>query len=122
MKLYEKLDGGLVRRLVYDYIASHQGETIQSFAIKAGVKKRTVERVMTEKRIPTMPVLEPIIKGAGYELQIRNTKVPRCPCESCDHPGKDCSNVCFPFRDYVRALEKRKGQIRRLTNEKRPGR
>lgn len=122
MKLYEKMDGGLVRRIVMDYVTSHQGETIESFAIKAGVKKRTVERVMAEKRIPTMKTLEPIINATGYELQIRHRSVPKCPCETCDHPGKDCSNVCFPFRDYVRALEKRKGQIRRLTSEKRAGR
>lgn len=122
MKLYEKMDGGLVRRIVMDYVVSHQNETIESLAIKAGVKKRTVERVMAEKRIPMMKTLEPIINATGYELQIRSRAVPKCPCETCDHPGKDCSNICFPFRDYVRALEKRRGQIRRLTSEKRAGR
>lgn len=122
MKLYERMDDGLVRRLVYGYLDEHPNESIQAIAIKSGVNKRTIEQVLHDKRIPRMQNLLPLIQVTGYELQIRSRAVPKCPCETCDHPGKDCSNICFPFRDYVRALEKRKGQIRRLTSEKRPGR
>lgn len=122
MKLYEKIDGDLVRRLVYGYLGEHPSENIHSIANRTGVKKRTIDRVIHDRRIPRMENLLPLIQVTGYELQIRSRAVPKCPCETCDHPGKDCSNICFPFKDYVRALEKRKGQIRRLTSEKRPGR
>lgn len=118
MKLYEKIDTKLVSRLVYGYLDEHPNESIQSIANRSGVNKRTIEQVLHDGRIPRMQNLQPLVRVTGYELQVRTTSVPRCPCETCDHPGKDCSHVCFPFRDFIRALEKRKGQIRRLRDER----
>lgn len=116
--IYRKIDSNLATKVIRDHMAAHPDETMQSLAMKAGIRKSTLESLIYEPRIPTLRILAPVLKATGYELLVRDRKIPRCPCETCDHPGKDCSVMCFPFRDYVRALEKRKGQIARMKREK----
>ena len=120
--IYLKIDNTTAARLIREHLQKNPKETMQTFAMKTGVNKSTLENLIYSPHIPTLPVLVPLLKATGYELQIRSRKVPKCPCETCDHPGKDCSNVCFPFKDYVRALEKRKGQIARMKAETRGNR
>ena len=120
--IYIKIDEDTAAKLIRDHMQQHPKDTLQSFAIKAGISKATLSSLLYEPRVPTIRTLVPLLKATGYELQIRSRKVPKCPCETCDHPGKDCSNVCFPFKDYTRALEKRKGQIARMRAENRGNR
>lgn len=116
--IYLKIDSNLAAKIIREHMAAHPNETLQSLATKVGIKKSTLTSLIYEPRIPTLRILVPILRTAGYELLVRDRKIPRCPCETCDHPGKDCSVMCFPFRDFVRALEKRRGQIARMKREK----
>lgn len=104
-----------LKQIIYEGIAKNDG--IGNLAEAVGVHRATIYHYMNAEKLPRMDIYEALVNAAGYEFELREADVPRCPCELCRHPSEDCSQQCRPFGDFTRALAKRRKKLNRAESQ-----